>query len=86
MASRPKILGSAVQGASASAVLILTGEDMKLIPLTWHTERILCPSCGQECAATVEHTWPWYSYVHTCECGYIILEQEWERAPQPERT
>jgi hypothetical protein len=32
MASRPEIPGSVVQGASASAVLILTGEDMTIDP------------------------------------------------------
>lgn len=45
-----------------------------------HTETIICPSCESEQVATVEHTHPWYSYVHTCECGYTIMESEWERA------
>jgi acetone carboxylase gamma subunit len=49
--------------------------------VAWHTERIVCPECGHVTEARVEHTWPWYSYVHTCECGYVILEAEWELAP-----
>ena len=53
----------------------------------WHTERIVCPGCGNTNEATVEHTWPWYSYVHTCSCGYVILEHEWELSPTaPEKT
>jgi predicted phage gp36 major capsid-like protein len=44
-----------------------------------HTERIICPSCKREQVATVEHKWPFYSYVHFCECGYTIMESEWER-------
>lgn len=43
-----------------------------------HTDRIRCPECGQEQDATVEHTWPWWSFVHLCKCGYIIMESEWE--------
>ena len=44
-----------------------------------HTERIICPSCKKGCDATVDHTWPFYSYVHFCECGYTITESEWEK-------
>jgi hypothetical protein len=44
-----------------------------------HEERIICPQCESEQLATVIHTWPWYSYVHECTCGYIIMESEWER-------
>jgi C4-type Zn-finger protein len=45
-----------------------------------HKETIICPSCEREQVATVEHTWPWYSCVHICnECGYTIMESEWER-------
>lgn len=44
-----------------------------------HTELIRCPECGAEQDATVEHTWPWWSYIHGCvKCGYIIMESEWE--------
>ena len=44
-----------------------------------HIERIVCPSCGKVQDATVEHTWPWWSYVHECDCGYIIGESEWPK-------
>ena len=44
-----------------------------------HTERIICPSCAREQVATVEHKWPFNAYVHFCECGYTIMESEWER-------
>lgn len=42
-----------------------------------HTEKILCPECTRIQLATVEHTLPWPSYFHECECGYMILESEW---------
>lgn len=46
-----------------------------------HNEKIICPECGSVETATVEHTVPWYSYVHTCRgCGYVIMESEWQRA------
>lgn len=45
-----------------------------------HTEQIICPECKSIQTATVEHTPLWNSYVHECtECGYIIMESEWER-------
>ncbi len=47
-----------------------------------HTERIECPECGLHQDAKVEHTWPFWSYVHFCErpdCGHTILESEWQR-------
>lgn len=44
-----------------------------------HTETIKCPKCNAVQTATVEHTIPFYSYVHDCECGYTIMESEWER-------
>ena len=45
-----------------------------------HTERIVCPACGIEQDAVVEHTLPFWSYVHVCECGYAIIESEWDEA------
>lgn len=53
--------------------------DQKLI---YHSETIICPMCEELQEATVEHTIPWYSFVHECDkCGYIITESEWEAAP-----
>jgi ribosomal protein S27E len=46
---------------------------------TSHFEDIICPGCGGVENAEVEHTWPWWAYVHTCTgCGYVIMESEWE--------
>lgn len=44
-----------------------------------HQETIKCPNCEKHTEATVEHTAPFWSYVHECECGYIITESEWEK-------
>ncbi|QHV99252.1 hypothetical protein [Spirosoma endbachense] len=45
-----------------------------------HNETIVCPKCELIQIATVEHTVPWHSYVHTCSaCQYIITESEWQR-------
>lgn len=47
--------------------------------MTSHTETILCPECWQECVATVEHTIPFYTYIHLCLCGYTITESDWQK-------
>lgn len=45
-----------------------------------HTEIIKCPECEKVQWATVEHTWPWWSYIHICNhCEYVIMESEWEK-------
>ena len=51
---------------------------------THHIETIRCPECGEVQEAKVEHTIPFYSYVHSCvKCGYTIIESEWdETTPQ----
>ena len=46
-----------------------------------HVERIICPKCQALQAATVEHTEPFFSYVHFCPCGFTITESEWDRHP-----
>jgi hypothetical protein len=44
-----------------------------------HLEIIRCPECNHLQIATIEHTAPWYSYVHECSnCKYVIMESEWE--------
>lgn len=50
---------------------------------TWcHYEAILCPECGSEEKATVEHTRPFWTYIHDCKnCDYTIMESEWNRVP-----
>lgn len=47
--------------------------------MTSHTETIRCPQCGRMQTATVKHTPIWDVYVHTCQCGYTVMESEWER-------
>lgn len=51
----------------------------------FHIETIKCPSCGRIQQARVEHTVPWWSYAHICDCGYSILESEWERVKNDEK-
>ena len=43
-------------------------------------EQIVCPNCEriQEATVTFDESMPFPSYVHECECGYIITESEWE--------
>lgn len=44
----------------------------------YHVERIRCPECNYVQQAEVEHTKPWWCYIHTCRnCNYIIMESEW---------
>lgn len=51
----------------------------KCVPET-HIEKIQCTECNHIQDATVEHTIPFYSYVHNCEkCGYVIMESEWNK-------
>lgn len=45
-----------------------------------HTEEIICPNCEAIQEAEVEHTMPWWTYIHECGlCGYTIMESEWNR-------
>lgn len=45
-----------------------------------HLEVIKCPECGTIQQAEVEHTIPWYTYIHHCiKCGFIITESDWNR-------
>jgi len=44
-----------------------------------HTQKIKCPECDKVQPGTIEHTFPWWSYVHHCvKCEYIIMESEWQ--------
>jgi len=45
-----------------------------------HTEWIECPRCGALQEALIVHTVPFYTYLHTCSCGYEIMESEWQPA------
>lgn len=44
-----------------------------------HFELIKCPECNDNQVATVWHTVPFFSYMHECECGYIITESDWNK-------
>jgi hypothetical protein len=51
----------------------------------FHLELIKCPKCGVKQWGKVEHTTPWYSYVHRCiSCEYIIMESEWDKVNKNE--
>jgi len=44
-----------------------------------HTEKIKCPDCGTIQDATVEHTVPFFTYLHICtKCDFTIMESDWE--------
>ena len=44
-----------------------------------HKVKIECPSCKAICDAVEvkRHGEPFASFVHTCDCGYVITESEW---------
>lgn len=45
-----------------------------------HMETIWCPQCETEQDAQVEETAPWWTFLHNCEeCGYLIMESEWNK-------
>jgi len=44
----------------------------------YHEVYIKCPSCKHMQLAKVEHTSPFYTYIHRCDCKYLIMESEWE--------
>ena len=47
------------------------------------TESIICPECGYIQYAKVEHTIPFWTYIHECEkCEHIIMESEWQRVEE----
>ena len=56
--------------------------DMVHVSPEFHTETIKCLKCGKIQEAKVLHTYPWFSYVHECECGEIILESEWTKVKE----
>jgi hypothetical protein len=44
-----------------------------------HKEIIICPKCENRQWAIVEHTDPFYTYIHNCPvCKYVITESDWE--------
>ena len=44
-----------------------------------HEEEIICPECGRKQVAVVEHTIPFYTYIHECiYCEEIITESDWK--------
>lgn len=47
--------------------------------MSGHLEKIICPKCKSVEEAAVQHTNPFWSYVHECsKCEYMITESEWE--------
>jgi hypothetical protein len=52
------------------------------VPKECHKETIQCTECDEIQEAQVEHTTPYYTYVHKCvKCGYTIMESEWNTVP-----
>jgi len=48
--------------------------------IKFHYENIVCPECDTEQLATVEHSIPFFTYIHQCvNCGYTIMESEWQK-------
>jgi len=42
--------------------------------------KIICPECLSVQKAIEEQAIPFWIYIHQCtNCGYIIMESEWER-------
>lgn len=53
--------------------------------IEFHTEKIRCPECDKLQVARVQHTVPFYTFIHTCEkCGYVIMESEWNDEIKPD--
>ena len=45
-----------------------------------HHEMIKCPECKKLQIAIVQHTVPFFTYIHECcECKYTIMESEWDK-------
>ena len=45
-----------------------------------HHEMIKCPECKKLQIAIVQHTVPFFTYIHECcECKYTIMESEWNK-------
>ena len=43
-----------------------------------HEQIIFCPECKQEQIGIIQHTFPFFTYIHTCSnCNYVIMESEW---------
>ena len=61
-----------------------TSTDPAVLRQCWHhSETIKCPKCGLIQDASVQHTAPFWAYVHECSCGYWITESEWDTVPTP---
>jgi hypothetical protein len=49
-----------------------------------HKELIICPECENRQWAIVEHTEPFYTYIHNCPvCKYVITESDWNVVKAP---
>lgn len=59
-------------------------EKGEIMNVKSHIETIICPDCGLTQEAVVEHTVPFWTFVHKCDnCGYVICESEWEEHKCP---
>lgn len=51
--------------------------------IEYDLETIQCPECKAVQTAKVLHTWPWATRIHDCQCGYTIMESEWNLVLPP---
>lgn len=51
-----------------------------------HKEQIICPECNSTENAEVKHSTPFWTYIHECSCGYIIMESDWQKNNSEEWT
>ena len=49
--------------------------------MRYHNEIIRCPECNKLQKATIEHSIPFWTYIHNCSCGNIIMESDWNEEP-----
>jgi len=56
----------------------ITVVQSQIVP--YHFEVVVCPDCSEKQVAEVVHTLPSFSRVHHCNCGYVIMGNEWDNA------
>jgi len=60
-------------------MFVVAEKDFKFSPvIECHKERIKCNDCGLVQWGLVVHSVPFWTYLHTCDCGNLIMESDWE--------
>lgn len=54
--------------------------EVKVIDRVIGIDKIKCPNCGkvQDAEVTQHLNAPFATYIKNCECGYTIMESEWD--------